>query len=520
MKKAIISYLISNSFENIKPNNVINLFIPKKYVIINGNENPHLALYKNSKLWIKDDNRKKNNSYDQINNPYINVKIKPMKENSKNNKKNTKNLNNIISIREEEKNDFKNISNCPNNNNIIYISNKNKKILDDCFIKFFGIKNVGHSCYINSFLQILLRTPYFLKNLKLVKENNYLIKYLIDLTENPRKDLIIQKIKILMTDVDENYGNNTQNDSQDFGINLINHLISIIKKENIFDDNKDDKDDEDINEKDIPISDIEKHKNDGFQKYINKYYKKENEIFIEKLFQFHESKLIIETNDNEKEIKNVKKINFETSISMELSFPYNQKEKYSTLKDLLSNRYPEFHNFYKELSRIEKDSTNWETINKIKEIIYRLYKSFLEACSKDSRIHLNINENDENINIKNKIEIFSFRRLASLPNILLISINRAFLGKSLNNSYLSFTDTLDLKDYIDDDIINEKDTTYSLYAVNECKGLIKDNGHCYSYVKIKHKWFKFDDNYFCEERPKFVSKYVVGLFYIRNNFNL
>lgn len=528
MQKAItaISNFISPSFKDIEQDKAINLFIKKKYVIMNENEkkNPFYALFKNNEFLIKENNRKKYNSYDKIKNPYINVKIKPIKENSNNLKKNKKNQNNIISIKEEEKNDdqfssnINNISNFPNKNNFLYISNKNKKIIDDCFIKFFGIKNIGHSCYINSFLQILLRTPYFLKNLKLVKGNNHLVKYLIDLTENPRKDLIIKKIKILMTDVDENYGDNTQSDSQDFGINLINYLISIIKKENIFDDNKDDEDDkDDNNEKNIPILDIEKHKNDEFQKYINKYYKKENEIFIEKMFQFHESKLIIETNDNEKEINKVNRINFETCINMDLSFPYNQKGKYFTLKDLLSNKYPEFHNFYKELSNIENNSINWE---KLKDIIYKLYKSFLNSCSKNCRVVSNINQDDENINIKNKIDIFCFRKLASLPNILLISINRAFLGTKLNNSYLSFTDTLDLRDYIDDDILNENDTTYRLYAVNECKGFIKDNGHCYSYIKIKHKWFKFDDNSFFEERPNYMSKYVVGLFYIRNNFNL
>lgn len=355
-------------------------------------------------------------------------------------------------------------------------------------------------------MQILFRIPTFLEKLDLANKcNDILIKCLINISKNPDNIGYIRKLKNLMSKVDEEYGKYTQKDSQEFGINLINQLIINIKGDNEF---LDDNDDEDIFKQNyIFLLNIEYYKNIFFNKYKEKYYKKDKEIFIENMFQFHESRVIVDY-----DIK-IKRINFETNLNIELSFPCNVKKKSFLLEELLDNKYPEYHNFYKEYVN-SKVSTNY--LDGILEYIYNLYMKFISICRGDSRYRID-NADDQNNKSKNDNQSICFRKLASLPNILIISINRAFVGKSLNTSYLQYCKTLDLKDYIDEDIVHDKNTTYKLFAVNECNGIIKIFGHYYSYVKIKNKWYKFDDETVKEENPNFNSKYVVGLYYIRNN---
>ena len=523
----------SIGFKGIQADKAVNIFIPREYLFIPENNYIFYSNKKN-KFSLQNSNviRRRYNSSDNLRKQNLNQKYKPIKENLTNisiiKKYDLKNQYKITNVEEEEKNDEKlpfipNFSTFGGNNKYMSIPLYNNNFFNilcqkksqkknENFVNLFGIKNIGNSCYINSFLQILLRTPFFYENLKIVNnnENISLIKNLIELNNNSKKELIIKKIKILMSEVDETYKELIQNDSQDFGINLINYLIILLKGENSFDDEIDENT---YLKENIPILDLEKHKNGIFKNYLNKYYKKENEIFIEKMFQFHESKLLMEANANEQKIYEAKKIYFETSISIDLNFP---KKNDFSLEDLLSYRYPEFHNFYKDYTKIdEQDEFDWD---KIKEYVYRLYKTILDACLSNFKDTIDIGENDNNI--RKNIKSFCFRRLASLPNILIISINRASVGKSLNNSFLSFKETLDLRDYIDEDIYQEKETQYTLYAVNERKGLIKNFGHCYSYVKIKNRWFKFDDDIYYEEKPNFNSKYVVGLYYIKNNFKL
>ena len=83
--------------------------------------------------------------------------------------------------------------------------NKKKKI------ELYGFKNIGHSCYMNSFLQILLHTPSFLEELKKsYKETtpNDLIESLINLSnsENQNKIKSLIEIKKSMAKIDESYG--------------------------------------------------------------------------------------------------------------------------------------------------------------------------------------------------------------------------------------------------------------------------------------------------------------------------
>ena len=385
--------------------------------------------------------------------------------------------------------------------------------------KIIGFDNIGHSCYMNSYLQILFHTPKFLKELKEIYNKNksnktidlLLIKTLIDLSMNPKDNKTLKLIKKIMSTIDESYGDYIQNDSQEFGISLINKIITDLKPESPSSDDDEEEVKDSINNH-IDNNKINKeYKIQKFNNYISKYYPKDEEIIFEKMFQFHESEIKKfgklkdknKINSNDSELGEIKNFNFETFINIELIIPDNIKKKKYELFDLLKLKYiPEF------------TLTNDESLsdNKIIEYISKVYESLKQF------INFFKNKN-KNLNQENNNSILCFNKIVSLPNILIITINRALLGKSFNSNILSFNETLDLKEFIDEDILGkDKKTLYRLYAINECFGFIKDYGHYYSYIKLENDWIKFDDKIWKNENPKFESRNVVGLFYVKEDF--
>lgn len=396
-----------------------------------------------------------------------------------------------------------------------------------------GFKNIGNTCYMNSFLQILLHTPGFLKELnKERKENLDLIDNLIRLSEDPYNINYLENIKQIMGQIKESYGKkNYQSDSQEFGIDLINEIITLIKGESSFSEEND------IEEEQITSKNVGSIKQSKFEKYIDKYYGEKNEISLEKMFQFHESKLEIESKENNEIIK-IKKIRFETSVNIELGFRKYQK---MDLMELLESKYNNYlinrnnndiHliinyknndlNENKNLKKDEKKKDNNKKINqkscfeKFIEIIKYLDCFGILECLKENKKKIE-EEEDINNDEENKEDYINLIKLASLPKILIISINRAFLGKDFNDNIISYEERLDVKKFIDRDILKEEKTNYRLYAVNECVAHKKESGHYYSYIKINNEtWYKFNDNNVIKESPNLSSEYVVGLYYIKD----
>jgi ubiquitin C-terminal hydrolase len=132
---------------------------------------------------------------------------------------------------------------------------------------------------------------------------------------------------------------------------------------------------------------------------------------------------------------------------------------------------------------------------------------------KDSIV--NRDDNREKIQINKE---FIIRKLYSLPNILIFTLNRMVLGKPLNNSKYVKDKKIGLKDFLDDNIY-EANTTYSLYSVNECYKCKETFGHNYSYVKFGNIWYYFDDLKLLKLEPDFESESVIGLYYIRDTFH-
>lgn len=372
--------------------------------------------------------------------------------------------------------------------------------------KLCGFPNIGHSCYMNSFLQLLLHTPHFLEGLKESYEGatkHPLINSLLQLSseyQTKNKVKLLGIIKQSMAEVDESYGQKIQNDSQEFGINLISQIISIIKGESSFSD-------EEVYEEELNSLEFNKeYKEKIFKKYLDKYCKKE--ISLEKMFQFHEINFKVDIQDKDNFC--FKRIDFDSFLNIELFFPKtkNKKSKYK-LTDLLKQKYPktpDFENSENKSSLIER------FINYLRTL-YNQYKNKWFG-------NYNDNNNEENQNIdKNKLKYVYYSNLFTLPNFLIISINRAILRKPIYKDNLQFEETLELKDYLDNDNLKDENATYKLYGINYCyKQSFFNSGHYYCSIKINDEWYTFDDNKtVIKEVPDFNSKYVVGLYYVKNN---
>lgn len=88
-------------------------------------------------------------------------------------------------------------------------------------------------------------------------------------------------------------------------------------------------------------------------------------------------------------------------------------------------------------------------------------------------------------------------------------------------SFIHFEKILDIKQFLDDDILNieSQDTEYILYVINESQGNDSESGHYYSYINTSDdEWFEFNDERTSREEPSFNSEYVVVLFYVKKNY--
>lgn len=433
---------------------------------------------------------------------------------------------------------YKRKSSIKNNKNRIYIElsdidhnkyNELKKEISTTEIK--GFPNLNNTCYMNSFLQILIHTPNFIKELKKIKKekkiDNELVNSLINLQKNP--SLYLKRIKKDMGNVNKSYSDFCQNDSQKFGIDLLNRLIVIIKNENE-DEDEDEDENENFDEKenllkfDDNFTYLKNSKIQIYKSFIDKNFPIHNLISLEMMFQFYESK-IKSINESNKSV-----IEFESSLEISINLSNNAYNK-DDLINILKNKYSNGINntnigneindqkLIKEDSEIksgnlEKENNKTSWIKKSCKCLYYLINPliypFIYYYKKKQK---NINNNKVTERKINKP--FLIKKIASLPKILIITINRAILGEPFNLNYLNFEKSLNIKDFLDSDIldISSKNTIYSLYAINECSGNDRYSGHCYSYIYIQKKWYLFNDEYINISNPDFNSKYVVGLFY-------
>ena len=246
-----------------------------------------------------------------------NILLQNLLNNNNNNKKNE----NILKKKKVE--------------NKLSIETSDKKYLSSFFEKekekeerIFGLKNIGLTCYMNSFLQLLFHCPKFMEELK---QFEYEIKYtdiirkLINIEKNPENEPNLYRFKNSLKNISKKYSEFTQCDSQIFGIDLINSIIAEIKNEksnftteSFSETNHSSK----INPQEEYKYFIEKYQNDL--------------ISLEKMFLINEYRIYAKKNNN-------KEIRFDSSLNISLTFPNNKIELFNkkkfTLKELLDYKY-------------------------------------------------------------------------------------------------------------------------------------------------------------------------------------
>jgi hypothetical protein len=446
-------------------------------------------------------------------------------------------LNDVLSKNEINSNEveYKINQNKNNNLNFIYTSfNDNNKVLNYELTQNIGFINIGNTCYMNSFLQILLHTPNFLPKIKELYYNkvneNTLIYNLIKLSEYPHDRKYLKEIKKIIAKTFPKYGEYVQNDTQNFAIDFIDTMINEIKIETSFMSESIDKDD---NMEIININDNISYKTKKYREFLSDFEKSGEKTFIEDLFLFFESKIryngkLIEKN----------KARFDLSLNVELTFNISDLKDNYTLYELLDIKYNNFNTIFKETEILEENKSKENSTKKKKENtnwFCKYFKHFFGTINIFGIFNSCISDNDickeENNNKKINIELVQtgysimnnekskeISNITFLPRILIISFVRGIEGQNLISSSISFEEEIDLKNYVEKDLFeNNLGTKYKLYAINIREGYTKSSGHCYSYVKVKNEWICFNDISTHKEIPSFNSRTVAGLYYINKD---
>lgn len=459
------------------------------------------------------DKNNENNQFDFEEKNYINI------EQLNIDKKETKSIEfeyeiNTLSKIENEK--------IHNLNQIKKKKNTNKLLVDNYEItKNIGLTNIGHIYYMNSFLQILLHTPNFLPQLKKYCKNNIekdkIIYNLMELSENPYDTKYLYEIKKIISKTFPQYGPFVQNDSQIFAIDFIDTIISEIKDEKSYLS-------ESFDEKEEIIKSEEENKiikMSKFNKFKSDCEKTGEKTFIEDLYLLSDS-----TISYVGKLINPKRIKFDLQLNIELNFPHENLNDNYTLYELLDIKYTNSNkNISNKYSNL-KENPNENTTNRgFYEKCKNIFCYLFNYCFKDYKNNNNLNQEiEKKIESKsilnNEFETEEISKIASLSEILIISINRGIEGKKLISSLIHFDDILELKNYIDEDLYDYKlGTSYKLFAINIREGSSKSSGHCYCYVKVENDWICFNDSQIHDIKSSFSLRSVVGLYYVKENLN-
>ena len=156
--------------------------------------------------------------------------------------------------------------------------------------------------------------------------------------------------------------------------------------------------------------------------------------------------------------------------------------------------------FYGQLINIFKCECDFETYSfeKILDLPLLLQK---QKSSIDIKDLLNEYFDNERIKFETKCEKCKKKewhtkviKISQPPNILILSLQRQNPRTGTkNNSYVDFSDELDMSVYLDHECWNKNDAKYSLYGIGNHSGSI-NFGHYYAYIKINNSWYSFNDS--------------------------
>ena len=218
-----------------------------------------------------------------------------------------------------------------------YIKNNENKlyIKDKYYNTKKGFYNFGNTCYMNSILQIIIHIPGFiegLKKLKINKKINCLLNNLIDIADKPSNNGNLKELENLRIEfffLNSNYKYYRQEDSQEFGSQLLKNLNNELIELNLISEKWN------LNGFDKKNSDIKI--NNKINKLIELMKSKDCDLcyltYINDYFFYYETELII-CNDK------IVNINFFGDVDIQLSFKKSiNKQNKIVLLDMLKQKY-------------------------------------------------------------------------------------------------------------------------------------------------------------------------------------
>ena len=238
-----------------------------------------------------------------------------------------------------------------NESNVLNNYNGNiKEIKDIYYNKMEGFYNNGSTCFMNSFIQILIHIPNFIELLKKYKDifnKNHLSFYLLNVADNPNSDNLYN-LKRKFNKLNSNVDYNDQDDSQEFGSEFIKILNDELLELNINKIQWDYKKDFKLDKKFESL-----YKNDKINKLNDLLDYEESEYkygtIISELFYYYECSLIF---NNNKLIL----INYLGEPDNKLSFNDFNENNFNLMNldisDLLKNKYLKGNNKLIKLPKI------------------------------------------------------------------------------------------------------------------------------------------------------------------------
>jgi ubiquitin C-terminal hydrolase len=330
---------------------------------------------------------------------------------------------------------------------ISYKTNNYKSSITEISHNLKGLSNLGNTCFMNTCLQNIIHTTPFIKRLVDVS-------HLID----PSKKLTDKFYKLCKEQTERigtysspsefkrafgykhiEYSGYPQQDTQEF----CRYLLEDISKELNTAENKNFYQE---------IKTTNKSKIEINREFDEVFRKRENSIIVDTFY----SQIINEfTCKNKNQTCGFKDYSCQKLLDFPLLFPdkkassrsyYSTTSKY-TLKDLLDY-------FFKP-----------ESIE---------FAVKCEGCGK-------------------KTEHEKVMKIATMPEILILSFQRISRYSSKNNSQVDFPEELDLSEFADMECVGNTPTKYLLYGIGNHTGSV-NFGHYYAYIKIKNQWYEFNDS--------------------------
>jgi len=342
-------------------------------------------------------------------------------------------------------------------------NSSDNNIINEICTSTIGLKNLGNTCFMNTCLQNLIHSEYFIKSLiykkKLISKKNTPITYyfvklleLIISSSNEEFDVVSPKdFKEIISSKHHKFRGYSQQDCQEFCRIILEDM------------------NQELNEIKTPepykeLSTLNKSKIECDKEFDETFRKRENSLIMDSFYS---------------QIINIFKCEcgFETySFQKVLDFPLllpKKRESKITIEELLGDFF-------------ETEEIKFET-----------------KCEK---CHKKTNHQKKS-------------KFSQPPNILILSLQRIDeRKKKKNNCLVEFPEKLCIIDYIDDDCGHKNENKYELYGICKHSGDL-EFGHYYAYIKINgKKWYEFNDSkvksiYEEEDYSNFESSSAYILFY-------